>query len=110
MTPVSVSSGTGDRHDFVAALVIVAALVLTVVGHSVVRRVVRHPSAERCATMFDRYAEQQARAYSRGPPSPAVPHSLDAPDVLRCTQDLVDAEVECALKSGSVDELERCIL
>jgi hypothetical protein len=57
--------------------------------------------------MLERYAEQEARARDRLPVARRVP--LDAPEVSRCTRDLTDAEVDCALKSGWADELERCL-
>jgi hypothetical protein len=93
-----------------ATLAIVGACAGMVAGRSVWRRLTRHPTPERCAAMLDRYAEQQARAYERAPgnaPPPA--RALDAPDVARCARDLTDDEVECALRAGYVDELERCL-
>jgi hypothetical protein len=90
-----------------ATLAIVGVFVVLAVGRPVARRLARHPTPERCAAMLERWAEQQARSYNRRyAPSP-VP--LGAPDVERCTSDLTDAEVECALKAGFVDELERCL-
>lgn len=58
--------------------------------------------------MLDRYAEQQARAYGRIPALPP-PRALDSPAVVRCTRELTDAEVACALEAGYVDALERCL-
>jgi hypothetical protein len=95
------------RREVLATLAIVALFALIVAGRPLVRRLARHPTPERCAAMLERYAEQEARARSRAPVSTRLP--LDAPDVRRCTRDLTDAEVECALKAGYADELERCL-
>jgi hypothetical protein len=92
----------------IATLAIVGLFAALVAGRPLVRRFSRHPTPERCAAMLDRYAEQQARAYERTP-APAAPRALDAPDVVRCARDLTEEEVECALKAGYADELERCL-
>jgi hypothetical protein len=97
------------RRDVIATFAILALFVALVSGRAVWRRLARHPSAERCAAMLDRYAEQQNRAYERVPSRTAAPRALDAPDVVRCTRDLTDDEVECALAAGYADELERCL-
>jgi hypothetical protein len=97
------------RRDVIATLAILALFVALVGGRAVWRRLARHPTAERCAAMLDRYAEQQSRAYERVPSRAAAPRPLDAPDVVRCTRDLTDDEVECALRAGYADELERCL-
>lgn len=99
----------GQRRDVIATLAIVGLFVALAAGRPVARRLARHPTLDRCAAMLDRYAEQQARAYERVPPAPTAPRPLDAPDVLRCTRDLTAAEVDCALKAGWADELERCL-
>lgn len=96
------------RRDVTATLAIVGLFALLALGRPLVRRWSSHPTAERCVAMLDRYAEQQARSYERVPPPPA-PRPLDAPDVVRCTRELTDAEVTCALAAGYVDELERCL-
>jgi len=95
------------RREVWATLAIVGAFAALAAGRPLVRRLAHHPTPERCAAMLERYAEQQARARERLPVARHVP--LDAPEVSRCTQDLTDAEVECALKSGWADELERCL-
>jgi len=97
----------GSRRDVLATLAIVGAFAALAAGRPLVRRLARHPTPERCAAMLERYAEQEARARSRVPTRAGVP--LDAPDVTRCTRELTDAEVECALKAGWADELERCL-
>jgi hypothetical protein len=102
-----VSPLAGARRDVLATLAIVGALAAVVAGRAVARRLAPHPTQERCAAMLERYAEQEARARQRTPSGERVP--LDAPDVARCTRDLTDEEVSCALKSGYSDELERCL-
>src|SRR5262245_10049389 len=95
------------RRDLIATLGIVALFAALVAGRPLARRFARHPTAERCAAMLERYAAQQARAYERA--ASTTPRPVGATDVVRCTRDLTDAEVECALKSGYADELERCL-
>jgi hypothetical protein len=97
----------GARREVVATLAIVGAFLALAIGRPIVRRLVRHPTAERCAAMLDRWAEQEARSRNRIPTASHV--ALDAPDVSRCTAELTDQEVECALKAGYVDEIERCL-
>ena len=52
-------------------------------------------------------AEQEARSRMLVPNPTHV--ALDAPDVIRCTAELTEAEVACARSAGYVDELERCL-
>jgi hypothetical protein len=91
-----------------ATIAIVLVFAGLAAGGPIVRRLSRHPTAERCAAMLDRYAEQEARAEERKP-SPSPPRALDAPEVTGCVRDLLDDEVSCALRAGWVDELERCL-
>jgi hypothetical protein len=97
------------RRDVIATLAILALFVALLGGRAVWRKLARHPSAERCAAMLDRYAEQQNRAYERVPSRVDAPRPLGAPDVVRCMRELTDDEVECALEAGYADELERCL-
>ncbi|APR86046.1 Hypothetical protein A7982_11395 [Minicystis rosea] len=97
------------RREVIATLVIVVAFVGILGGRPVWRRIMRHPTPERCAAMLDRAAEQQARSYERTPSPAPAPHKLDAPEVRTCVRDLTDDEVECALNAGYIDALERCL-
>jgi hypothetical protein len=97
----------GGRRDLWATLAIVGAFAALAAGRPLARRLARHPTPERCAAMLERYAEQVARARERLPSGRRVP--LDAPEVTRCTRDLTDGEVACALAAGWADELERCL-
>jgi len=98
---------TGARRDALATLAIIGSLACVLGARALSRRLAPHPTPDRCAAMLERYADQEARARQRVPPGDCVP--LDAPDVVRCTHQLTDAEVACALKSGYADELERCL-
>ncbi len=95
------------RREVLATLAIVGGFVVLAGARPVVRRLARHPTPERCAAMLERWAEQEARSRNLVPRPTPVP--LDAVDVTRCTTELTDAELECALKAGYVDELERCL-
>jgi hypothetical protein len=95
------------RREVAATVAIVGLFAALAIGRPIVRRLVRHPTPERCAAMLERWSEQEARSRNRQPTPARV--ALDAPDVRRCTTDLTDADVECALKAGNVDELERCL-
>lgn len=91
----------------VATLAVVGAFAALAAGRPLARRLAQHPTPERCAAMLDRYAEHEARARNRALPRARVP--LDAPDVARCTRELTETEVACALRAGWADELERCL-
>jgi hypothetical protein len=95
------------RREVAATVAIVGFFAALALGRPIARRLAQHPTPERCAAMLERWSEQEARSRSRQP-SP-VHVAVDAPDVRRCTADLTDAEVDCALKAGYVDELERCL-
>jgi hypothetical protein len=97
----------GPRREVLATLAVVFALVAFAASGPIARRLARHPTPERCAAMLERYAEQEARASRRTPTAQRLP--LDAPDVVRCTRDLTDEEVGCALVATYVDALERCL-
>jgi hypothetical protein len=93
----------------VATLAIVGAFAAIAAGRPVARWVARHPTPSLCVALLDRYAEQEARARDRRPDPTPPPRALDAPEVRSCTRELTLAEVECGLKSGYADELERCL-
>ena len=100
---------TSARRDVRATLAIVGTFALLAIGRPLGRSGSRHPAPDRCVAMLDRYAEQQARAYERVPARSPPPRALDSPEVVRCTRELTDEEVTCALRAGYVDELERCL-
>lgn len=107
------SSRARVRREIVATLAIVLGAIAFVAVLQLRRRFGPHPSAEQCIGMLDRYAEQRARAAqpdgARAPePSrPMEPHSPR--DITRCTRELTLRELECAMRSGNADELERCL-
>ena len=110
-----VGASPGRRMEVLATLAIVGALVVAVVARPVLRRLAAHPSREQCGKMLDRYAEEQARAADpvraeKGRSLDDAPASSIAATTLdRCTHDLTQEEVACALRSNGADELERCL-
>jgi hypothetical protein len=100
-------SAQRGRREVVATVAIVGFFAALAVGRPIARRFAKHPTPERCAAMLERWSEQEARSRNRQPTAEHV--TADAPDVRRCTADLTEAEVDCALKAGYVDELERCL-
>ncbi len=105
----------GRRVEVLATLAIVGALLLAVAARPVLRRLAAHPSREQCAKMLDRYAEEEARAADparaeKGRSLDAAPaRTIAAATLDRCTHDLTEEEVACALRSNGADELERCL-
>jgi hypothetical protein len=102
-----VISGARPKREVLGTLAIVGLFAAAAAGRPLWRHLARHPTPERCSAMLERYADQEARARNRAPTGKRVP--LDAPDVARCTRELTDDEVECALRAGYADELERCL-
>jgi hypothetical protein len=96
-----------SRREVAATVAIVGFFAALAVGRPIARRFAKHPTPERCVAMLERWSEQEARSRNRQPTPAHV--AVDAPDVRRCTDDLTEAEVDCALKAGHVDELERCL-
>jgi hypothetical protein len=97
------------RRDILATLAIIALLAAVFAGRPVWRRLFyRAPAHDRCAALLDRYAELSARSYERVPrPAAGLPYL--ARDVDGCVRSLTEDEVDCALRAGYVDELERCL-
>jgi hypothetical protein len=103
------------RHEVLATLAIVGALVAAVAARPILRRTAAHPTREECVKMLDRYAEEEARAADpvRGEKGPSLDEStsrtIASTTLDRCAHDLTRDEVTCALHSNGADELERCI-
>jgi hypothetical protein len=95
------------RREVAATLAIVGFFAALAAYRPIARRLAKHPTPEHCAAMLERWSEQEARSRNRQPTPEHV--TVNAPDVRRCTADLTEAEVDCALKAGYVDELERCL-
>ena len=110
-----VGASLSRRVEVVATLVIVGAFVAAVIARPVLRRLATHPSREQCGKMLDRYAEEEARAADsvraeKGRSLDEAPaSSVSAAMLDRCTRDLTQEEVACALRSNGADELERCL-
>lgn len=105
----------GRRIEVVATLTIVGLFVAAVAARPILHRLARHPSRDQCGKMLDRYAEQEARAADpvraeKGPSLDDAPaRTIAAGTLERCTHDLTEEEVTCALRSNGADELERCL-
>jgi hypothetical protein len=103
------------RHEVLATLAIVGALVAAVAARPALQRLAAHPTRDQCVAMLDRYAEEEARAAdpARGEKGPsldeAAPRTIASATLDRCTHDLTQQEITCALRSNGADELERCI-
>jgi hypothetical protein len=106
----------GRRNEVLATLAIVGALVAAVASRPLLHRIAAHPSRDQCVKMLDRYAEEEARAAdpARGEKGRSLDEapgrSIAATTLDRCTHDLTEEEVTCALRSNGADELERCLL
>jgi hypothetical protein len=105
----------GRRVEVLATLAIVGALLLAAASRPVLRRLAARPSREQCGRMLDRYAEEEARAADPvrgekgGSLDGAPARTIAAATLDRCTHDLTEEEVACALRSNGADELERCL-
>ena len=105
----------GRRNEVLATLAIVGALVAAVASRPLLRRAASRPTRDQCVKMLDRYAEEQLRAAdpARGEKGPSLDEApgrtIAATTLDRCTHDLTQEEVTCALRSNGADELERCL-
>jgi hypothetical protein len=108
---------SGARWDMVAALVVVVGLVGFVVARTVAQSLAQRPSAEQCGALLDRYLDHASRQHDPNVESDDVARAIRASegnptrlaDLQRCQSDLTASQVECALDSPNVDELERCV-
>ena len=113
--PLSEIPASGRRNEVLATLAIVAALVAAAASRPLLRRVASRPTRDQCVKMLDRYAEEQLRAADppRGEKGPSLDEApgrtIAATTLDRCTHDLTQEEVTCALRSSGADELERCL-
>jgi hypothetical protein len=100
-----------------AALVIIASVVGVVGGRRLMRWLEPRPTEEQCAALVDRYLEHASRARD---PSIADEDIAEArlrgrdgedrhADRRASQSELTALQVECALRSATVDELERCL-
>lgn len=94
-------------REMLATIAILGALGAFVAARPLARRFAARPTAERCAELIARWTELEARSRERVPAEVQVdPASRDA---MRCARELTKDEVECAMKAGYVDEIERCM-
>ncbi|MEO5731585.1 MAG: hypothetical protein ABI134_20465, partial [Byssovorax sp.] len=100
----------GRRFEVLATLAIVGAFLVAVAARPLLRRMAAHPSREQCGKMLDRYAEAEARAANPsreekgGSLDSAPARTIAAATLDRCTHDLTEEEVACALRSNGADE------
>lgn len=104
------------RADVLATLVIVLLVIGVVAGRAVLRRLSPRPPAEACVALLDRYVELVLRSATPEPAASDVAErkamareAAGERGFVRCEADLTQAEVACALKAGSADDLERCL-
>jgi hypothetical protein len=100
------------RNDMLATVAIVGTLLAVIAAQPLLRRLSKHPTPEHCIAMLERYADYEARAKHLDPPlrsSRAPASATPPPEVGRCVKELTAFEVDCALKSTNVDEIERCL-
>ncbi|WP_437597827.1 hypothetical protein WMF28_34525 [Sorangium sp. So ce590] len=104
------------RADVLATLAIVLLVIGVVAGRAALRRLSARPSPEACAALLDRYVELVLRAAAPEPAASDVAErqamarkAAGERGFVRCEADLTQAEVSCALKAGSADDLERCL-
>ena len=92
-----------------AAAIVVGCVLLVAVVRPLSRRFAARPTAEQCAELFQRRAEQVARAQgkAKGDAAAAVTASPDAID--RCLRSLTAEDARCALAASGADEFERCL-
>lgn len=109
--------GRATRTDVLATLAIIGATAIAVGGPMLARRLSAHPTPEQCAELLERYAEHVAHAVDPKPSASALAErralaraaASERASLSRCVSDLTLSEVECAMRAGGADELERCL-
>lgn len=98
-----------SRAELAAAGAIVVGCVLLIgVGRPLSRRLAARPTAEQCAELFQRRAEQVARAQGKAKVD-GVPVTAPPDAIARCVRSLTAEDARCALAAGGADEFERCL-
>ena len=95
-----------------AAAIVLGCALLVLVVRPLSRRLAARPTAEQCAALFQRRAEQVARAQGRAPRSDgdgAAPTTATPEAIARCVQTLTAEDARCALAASGADEFERCL-
>jgi hypothetical protein len=95
-----------------AVAIVLGCVVLVLVVRPLSRRLAARPTAAQCTELFQRRAEQVARAQGGvtrsdgdgGPPAAATPEAI-----ARCVQTLTAEDARCALAASGADEFERCL-
>ena len=105
------------RRDMIAALAVVGLVVGAVVAKRVAHALAPAPSEQQCADLLDHYLAQASRQQHPDVKDEEVKRAQQSVhgqrsqlvEVDRCRHQLSAAQVECGLRSGNVDELERCL-
>lgn len=106
-----------SRGEVVTTLLIIGSLVGLLVVGSIRRTLAEHPSREVCQAMLDRYVEHVVHAHHPKPTAAEVAtrkaqaRALAAEDqaFARCPTHLTREEADCAMRSNTADEFERCL-
>jgi len=103
------------RGEALVSMLIVALVVLFALGRQWWRVLASSPTQARCEQLAERYVEQASRARYEDVDARAIAEAqaqrgeLRIGDVLRCQEELTDAQVSCGLVAANVDEIERCL-
>ena len=113
-------SGLKERSsasEVITTLLIIGLLLGTLGFRSIRRTFAAHPSAEVCQNLLDRYVEHVVHASN---PKPSIAE-IEAGKIAararaakdeafaRCPTYLTQEEADCALRSFTADEFERCL-
>lgn len=105
------------RYELFATVILVGIGLLFVAGRPLVRRLSAHPSPEACEALLERYVEHVVHAIEPKPlagelslrKTEARAIAAENHAFASCSSFLTLAEVECAMRAGNADELERCL-
>jgi len=100
-----------------AALLVIAAVVGFIVLGRLVRVFADQPSEAQCASLLDRYVDHASRQHHPGVDDDDIQRAVEQSqgkaerfdDLASCRDELTARQVECALSSTNVDEMERCV-
>ena len=110
-------STRASRSEVVTTLLIIGGLLGFLGVRSIRRTLAEHPSREVCQAMLDRYVEHVVYANETKPTAAelasrkAQARALAAEDkaFARCPTYLTSEEADCAMRSNTADEFERCL-
>jgi hypothetical protein len=114
---VSGLSARTSRGEVVTTLLIIGGFLGVLGVRSIRRTLAEHPSREVCQAMLDRYVEHVVYAHDSKPTATelatrkAQARALAEEDqaFARCPTHLTLEEADCAMRSNTADEFERCL-